>query len=160
MKQSNTIFAQHRLRVRYGETDQMGVVYHPNYLIWFNESRDALLSGIGIDIAGMERRGLRFPIVEVGCRYLQSARYGDEIDISAVLHFQSVARLHFTFEVRQHRSQRLLATGKSVTVVTNANGKLLLCLPPELQQAVKHALERAALQQEEIHAPLYKDKRS
>ncbi len=142
MNEHPTILGRHRLRVRYGETDQMGVVYHPNYLIWFNESRDALMSGIGIDVAAIERRGYRFPIVEVGCRYLQSARYGDEIEISAVLHYQRVARMNFSFEVRHQTSQRLLATGESVSVVTNADGKLLISLPAELKLAIEQALQR------------------
>lgn len=156
MNKDYAIFARHRLRVRYGETDQMGVVYHPNYLIWFNESRDALLSGIGIDIADIERRGYRFPIVEVGCRYLQSARYGDEIDISAVLHYQRVARMNFSFEVRHQRSHRLLATGESVSVVTNAHGKLLISLPAEMNQAIKLAAHR----QQENFEHLTKDNKS
>jgi acyl-CoA thioester hydrolase len=156
MNKHYSILARHRLRVRYGETDQMGVVYHPNYLIWFNESRDALLAGIGIDIAGIERRGYRFPIVEVGCRYLQSARYGDEIEISAVLHYQRVARMNFSFEVRHQTSHRLLATGESVSVVTNANGKLMISLPSDLQHAIEQTLQR----QQEINEHLIKDNQS
>lgn len=133
------LVAVHRLRVRYGETDQMGVVYHPNYIIWFNEARDALLTEIGINVAEAERRGgYRFPVIKVACRYLYSARYGDEVVVTARLQYERVARMHCLFEVTHARSHRLLATGETVSVMTDCDGRLLLRLPDEMQKLVMH----------------------
>lgn len=126
------IAARHLLKVRYAETDQMGVVYHANYLVWFHEARDALLAAQRVDIARLEREGYRFPLVDLSCSYLSPARYGDAIEVCAWLLCEPVARLRFRFEARQARSGRLLATGRSVSVVTDRYQRLLLRLPPEL----------------------------
>lgn len=130
---STALAVRHRLKVRYAETDQMGVVYHANYLIWFNDARDALLSSQQVNIARLEREGYRFPLVEVSCRYLAPARYGDDIEVCAWLLRESVARMRFRFEVRQVRSGQLLATGHSTSVMTDSRLKLLLRVPAPLQ---------------------------
>ncbi len=134
MHKATEISASHRLRVRYGETDQMGVVYHANYIVWFHEARDALLREAGLDLAAFEREGLRFPIIDASCRYLHSARYGDEMVVTAHLLRENVARMRFRFEVRTARSPRLIATGATVSVITDANGKLLLRTPAGLER--------------------------
>ena len=131
------IIATHRIRVRYGETDQMGVVYHPNYFVWFNEARDALLGGLGLDVAAIEGRGYRFPVIDVACRYLAPARFGDEVLITARLRRERVARMHFRFEASHARSHRLLATGETVSVMTDHSGRLLLRLPEDLLKVME-----------------------
>ena len=136
---SPEIYASHRLKVRYAETDQMGVVYHANYLIWFHEARDALLSDLGVDSAGLERSGYRFPLMEVSCRFFRSAHYGDEIQVQAFLAVERAARMRFRFEVRHAQSKRLLATGISVSVITDDHGKQMLRLPDELSEAFRRA---------------------
>ena len=133
------ISASHTLKVRYAETDQMGVVYHANYLIWFHEARDALLSGLGIDTAGIERSGYRFPLTEISCRFFRPAHYGDEIQIQACLAVEKAARMRFRFEVRHVQSKRLLATGISVSVITDDHGKQMLRPPEELADALMRA---------------------
>lgn len=134
------ISATHHLKVRYGETDQMGVVYHPNYLVWFHEARDALLNGIGVDVAAIERRGYQFPVIDTACRYLRSARFGDEIRVKAYLYIEEVARMRFGFDVFQARNNRLLASGTTVSVVTDSDGKLLLRLPDALRHLLLAAV--------------------
>jgi acyl-CoA thioester hydrolase len=140
MRRRAEIAATHHVRVRYGETDQMGVAYHANYIVWFNEARDALLAGIGIDPAAAERLGLRFPVIEVACRYLHPARYRDLLELHTRLRYEGVARLEFHFDVTHAKSHRLLAAGHSVSAVTGGNGKLLLRLPRELARPLEAAL--------------------
>ncbi len=123
---------RHTLRVRYGETDQMGVVYHANYVVWFHEARDALLLKADIDVARLERDGYRFPVVDIACRYLRPARYGDEVVIDVRMLFDAVARMHCHFEVRNTKTGRLLANGSSLSVVTDHYGKVKLRLPKAL----------------------------
>ena len=143
------IFASHRLRVRYAETDQMGVVYHANYLIWFHEARDALLSDLGVDAAAFERSGYRFPLTEISCRYFRPAHYGDEIEVRAHLAVERSARMRFRFETLLAPGMRLLATGLSVSVITDDQGKQLL-RPPEV---LANAVSRASLLQSRQRTP-------
>lgn len=137
--------AEHTLTVRYAETDQMGVVYHANYLIWFHEARDAMLKDIGLNLAGLENRGYRFPVVDVGCRYLCSARYGDRVTVTARLMLERIARIRFRYEVYNFRSKRLLATGHSVSVMTDQTGKLLLRLPSDIEKILFNKIEESPL---------------
>jgi acyl-CoA thioester hydrolase len=127
---------QHVVSVRYGETDQMGVVYHVNYLIWFHEARDALLRERGLDLVKLERSAYRFPVVDVGCQYLSSARYGDDVVVTASLKRELVARMRFIFQVHHQRTKRLLATGHSVSVITDHQGRLLIRTPPEISSTL------------------------
>lgn len=122
----------HRLRVRYGETDQMGVVYHAHYIVWFNEARDALLRAGGVDVSSIERRGFRFPVIDVACHYYHPARFGEEVLITATPGVTTVARLRFRFEVASARNNRLLADGETTSVITDASGRLLIRIPQEL----------------------------
>jgi len=121
------------LRVRYAETDPMGVVYHANYLSWFHEARDQLLINLGVDIKTAGHTGYIMPVVEVSCRYHYPAHYRDEILVSAVPEETQVARfiVHYTVHLKRH--SRLLAEGTTVNVLTTPEGKLLLRLPEHFQ---------------------------
>lgn len=142
------LIGEHTLSVRYAETDQMGVVYHANYLVWFHEARDALLAKLGLSPARMERLGNRFPVVDIGCRYLASAHYGDQVNVIAYLMPERIARMRFRYEVRHARSKRLLATGHSVSVMIDQNGKLLLRLPQEIEESLFEKKQTQAAQVE------------
>lgn len=71
------------IRVRYSETDQMGVVYHANYLPWFEEARTAFLEAVGLPYAALEEQGLLIPVLECACRYRSPARYGQTVRVQA-----------------------------------------------------------------------------
>ena len=70
-----------RVRVRYADTDQMGVVYYANYLVWFEVGRTEWLRDAGWNYRDMEEAGISLPVIEAHCEYRQSARYDDEIEI-------------------------------------------------------------------------------
>ena len=70
-----------RVRVRYAETDQMGVVYYANYFVWFEVGRTDLLRDAGWSYREMELEGIALPVIEAHCEYRQSARYDDELEI-------------------------------------------------------------------------------
>ena len=72
-------------RVIYGDTDQMGVVYYANYLRWFERGRSEFLRHIGLPYSAIEKKGFHFPVAEVTCRYAQSARYDDLVQIETEL---------------------------------------------------------------------------
>lgn len=101
-----------RFRVRYAETDQMGVVYHANYLVWMEMARTELCRLRGISYRDLERQsGLHLVVAEVRCRYLQPARYDDEILASAWLDSAHPRMVAFAYEIRRAADGARLATG-------------------------------------------------
>lgn len=107
-----TIF-ETTLRPRYQETDQMGVVYHTNYLIWFEVGRGAALREMGYSYQQFEDLGLLLPVVEIQCRYLAPAKYDEEILIRTHVVECLGGRLGFTYEVLRKEDETLLATGRT-----------------------------------------------
>ncbi|MCS7042327.1 MAG: acyl-CoA thioesterase [Bryobacteraceae bacterium] len=101
-----------RFRVRYAETDQMGIVHHANYLVWMEVARTELCRQQGISYREMEERsGLHLVVAEVRCRYLHPARYDDEILASAWLESAHPRMVEFAYEIRRAADGVLLATG-------------------------------------------------
>src|ERR671922_679720 len=86
-------------RVIYGDTDQMGVVYYANYLRWFERGRSELLRQLGLPYKSIEEQGFHFPVTEVSCRYLSSARYDDLILIQTQLTAIKRASLNFSYTI-------------------------------------------------------------
>jgi acyl-CoA thioester hydrolase len=105
------------LRVRYAETDQMSVVYHSNYMIWFEVGRVEMLRQLGFSYLEMEEDGMNLPVVEIKCRYKHPARYDDEITIRTRLAEMRTSLLRFQYDVVRKSDGRLLAEGESVHVV-------------------------------------------
>jgi acyl-CoA thioester hydrolase len=125
------------LRVRYAETDQMSVVYHSNYIIWFEVGRVELLRQLGFSYLEMEQDGLVLPVVEVKCRYKHPARYDDEITIRTRLVQARASLLRFQYELLRKSDGRLLAEGESVHVVVGRDMKRTHL--PEKYRDVFHA---------------------
>jgi acyl-CoA thioester hydrolase len=107
--------------VRYAETDMMGVVYHANYLPWFEVGRTTLFKRIGIPYRQLEQEGFRLPVLEVSAKYLRPARYDDTLEIVTTLHEPPLLRLRLEYEVR--RDGELLATGTSVHTFIDQEGR-------------------------------------
>jgi acyl-CoA thioester hydrolase len=102
------------VRVRYAETDQMGVVYHANYLVWFEVARTDLLRSLGATYRDLEEEdGVRLPVIEVECRYRRPARYDDVLEIRAEGRLLSPVRVEFTYSVTRAGSDEVVATGAS-----------------------------------------------
>lgn len=113
-----------RVRVRYAETDQMGVVYHANHFIWFEVGRVELLRQLGFSYRDMEEKDhCAIAVVEAKCRYRAPARYDDEIIIRTQLLNVRESAIHFAYEL--HRADGLLlAEGETTHIVTDANMKV------------------------------------
>jgi acyl-CoA thioester hydrolase len=107
-----------RLRVRYAETDQMGVVYHSNYIIWFEVGRVEMFRQLGFTYSEMEQReGMRLAVVEVRCRYKNSARYDDLICVRTQLLKVRDSLVRFGYEIVRDSDGLLLAEGETVHLV-------------------------------------------
>ena len=112
-----------RIRVRYAETDKMGVVYYANYLVWFEVARTDLLRQAGWSYREMEAGGYVLPVVEAHCAYRQSARYDDELDIRTRGLMLSPVRLRFDYQVVRAADEALLAEGHTVHASLDTQGK-------------------------------------
>ena len=120
MKQKLT--GETRLRVRYVETDQMGVVYHSNFVVWFEVGRVELLRQLGFRYRDMERNDdCHIAVVDVRCRYKAPARYDDEIVIRTELKNVRESLLHFGYEILRADDGALLAEGETTHIVVNRN---------------------------------------
>jgi acyl-CoA thioester hydrolase len=102
---------QTRLRVRYAETDQMGVVYHANYLIWMEVGRVELLRSRGFAYQTFEDEGLYLSVIEANCRYLFPARYDQEIIVETSVKKSSPRGVEFAYRILSVEPERLLAEG-------------------------------------------------
>jgi acyl-CoA thioester hydrolase len=109
--------------VRYAETDMMGVVYHANYLPWFEIGRTTLLKEIGISYRDLETAGFRLPVLEVSARYLRPAHYDDALEVITVLRERPLVRIRLEYEVR--RGDELLATGNTVHAFVDLQGDVV-----------------------------------
>ena len=109
------------IRVRYAETDQMGVVYHSNYFIWFEVGRVELLRQLGFTYKEMERQEQRFiAVVDARCRFRAPARYDDQIIIRTHLKNVRESLIHFAYEAVRESDGTLLAEGETTHIVTDA----------------------------------------
>ena len=113
-----------RVRVRYAETDQMGVVYYANYLVWFEVGRTDLLRSSGWTYREMEAEGFSLPVVEAHCEYRASARYDDDLEIRTTGTLLSPVRLRFDYQVVRVGDQAAaLAAGHTVHATLDASGR-------------------------------------
>lgn len=100
-----------RLTTRYGETDQMGIIYHSNYFVYFEEGRTDFLRGCGMTYKDMEELGIMLPVIEVNCKYKMSAKYADELIIKTKIEKLTPARIKFNYEIFREEDEVLLAQG-------------------------------------------------
>lgn len=105
------IHTSNNIRVRYAETDRMDVVYHANYLVWFETARIKMLDQIGLPYREIENQGLFLPVLNISVEYKIPARFDDILDIHIFMTKKPRARIHFKYEVI--RDTEILATGKS-----------------------------------------------
>jgi acyl-CoA thioester hydrolase len=123
-----------RLRVRYSETDQMGIVYYANYLVWFEVARTDLLRQFGWTYREMEATGVLLPVIEAHCTYQRPARYDDEIEVRAAVRVLSPVRLEFTYEVVLTSDGTIAATGTTRHAAMTGDGRPCR-LPARIREA-------------------------
>ncbi len=115
------IVSRSPIQVRYAETDMMGVVYHGNYLAWFEVGRTQLLREAGVVYRELEAQGYLLPVVEVGVKYHRPALYDDQLTIVTTLAEKPLLRIRLDYEVR--RGDELLVTGFTVHGFINRQGE-------------------------------------
>ena len=115
------ITSRTQVTVRYAETDMMGIVYHANYLPWFEIGRTTLLKEKGLPYLSLEKAGYRIPVIEVSAKYRRPALYDDEITIITTIKEKPTIRIKIYYEVK--RGDELLVTGESMHTFIDMSGQ-------------------------------------
>ncbi len=127
-----------QIRVRYAETDQMGVVYHSNFFPYFESARAESIRALGFTYADMEKMGVIMPVVDVHCRYLRPARYDDLLSIKTILKELPVHhKIEFHHEVFNEKDE-LLAVGKIILYFMEAKTMKKTSMPAPLLEKIQH----------------------
>jgi len=121
------------VRVRYAETDAMGVVYNTNYLIWFEVGRGEYMRQKGGDYADFEAQGFYLPVSEVDARFIAPARYGDLVTIRTWTEELRSRSLTFTYEVVMQETGQVLVTGRTRHICTDREGRVKV-IPKEMKE--------------------------
>jgi acyl-CoA thioester hydrolase len=115
------ITSRTQVTVRYAETDMMGIVYHANYLPWFEIGRTQLLKELGLPYRQLETEGYRLPVLEISAKYTRPALYDDVLTIVTYLREKPLIRIRLDYEI--YRGEELLATGESVHAFVDLAGR-------------------------------------
>jgi acyl-CoA thioester hydrolase len=126
------------VRVRYAETDQMGVVYHANYLIWFEVGRVELMRAMGFEYKTMETEDdCHIVVAEAHCRYERSARYDEVLRVRTRIAEWRNRIVKFSYEIFREADDTLLTTGCTTHVICGSNGRPK-ALPPKYRDVLLH----------------------
>jgi acyl-CoA thioester hydrolase len=117
LKKSST-----KTRIRYSETDQMGIVYHGNYAQFFELGRTEWLRALGITYKDMENNGVMLPVISLHCNFIKSAFYDDILTINTFLKKKPMVKIEFDYEIKNQHDE-LICTGNSVLAFINMKTK-------------------------------------
>jgi acyl-CoA thioester hydrolase len=120
-----------KIRVIYADTDAMGIVYHTNYIKWFEIGRAELLRELDAPYAQIESSGYNLPLTEVTCHYLYPARYDQIVVIETEIVYLRRATVKFNYVIRDEKQERVLVEGESVHACVNMQGKVVR-IPPDI----------------------------
>lgn len=123
------------VRVRYAETDKMGIVYYAHYLVWFEVGRTEWLRETGWTYRAMEEEGFGLPVISAHCEYRAGARYDDELEIRTTARLVTAVRLAFDYEVVRRGDGQTIASGHTVHATVDCSGR-----PMRLPARVKDLL--------------------
>ena len=111
------------IRVRYAETDQMGVAYYANYLVWFEVGRSEFCRGKGFQYADLEALGFKLVVSDVSCRYRSSARYDETVIVRTQLKGANKRLITFVYQILRKDQEEVIAEGETRHLCVDSNGK-------------------------------------
>jgi acyl-CoA thioester hydrolase len=117
--------SESRVRVRYAETDQMGVVYYSNYLVWMEVARVDFCRNVGFEYRDMEADGAILAVTEVKCQYRASARFDDEVRVLTRVTETRSRTIRFAYEMRRAGDDQLVALGETLHTVCDRSGRTI-----------------------------------
>ena len=137
---ANPFVNETRLRVRYVETDQMGIVYHSNHFVWFEVGRVELLRQMGFTYRDMEREDHCYiAVVDARCRYKAPAHYDEEIVVKTYLKNVRESLIHFGYELIRAEDNTLLAEGETTHIVIDDKMQVT-AMPEKYMKAFREAV--------------------
>lgn len=114
-----------KIIVRYVETDKMGIVHHSNYYVYFEEARTQFIKKSGMSYSDMEQSGIMFPLVESSCRYIQGAKYEDELLIKTWIKELTPVKAEFNYSVIREKDQKEIAKGSTLHAFVDNDFKIV-----------------------------------
>lgn len=114
-----------KLIVRYAETDQMGIVHHSNYPVWFEAGRTDFIKKLGMPYSAIEEEGFLLPLIRLECNYKGFAKYEDEVTVKTSIKKLTYTRVIFYYEVYKNNEEKPITTGETEHAWTNRNLKPL-----------------------------------
>jgi len=119
--------------VIYADTDAMGIVYHTNYIKWFEVGRNELMRQSGVAYAEMEKYGFYLPLTRVSCHYLLPAKYDDALTIETNIDYIKRASMKFNSLIRDTKTKKILVEGHTVHACINKEGKIIK-IPTQIRE--------------------------
>ena len=129
-----------KIRVRYGETDQMGYMYYGNYAEFYEVGRVEMLRSLGLTYKGMEDSGIMMPVLELNCKYLKPALYDEEISIKVIMDKLPGIRIHFRYELSNPKGE-LINIGETLLVFINMKTNRPCLAPQDFMDKLKPFFE-------------------
>jgi len=114
-----------KIKVRYAETDKMGIVYHSNYLIYFEIGRTEFINECGISYLEMEQMGIMIPLLESNCKYVQGAKYADELIVKTWIAELSAAKVRFSYSIIRESDGKEITRGDTLHVFVDNGFKII-----------------------------------
>ena len=127
--------------VMYADTDSYGVVWHGNYLRWFEQGRYSICKNAGVDVAELEKQGITFPVIDIHIRYKSPAKVFQNIFIETIISDVKSRTVTFAQCIKNKKSEATLVTAEVVCAVVNYSEAKLQKIPPEIFEAFKNAAE-------------------
>ena len=115
------------IRVRYGETDQMGVVYHGNYASYFEIARTEWLRNLGITYKELENKGIMLPVISLFFNFIKSAKYDDVLTITVILKKKPLVKIEFDYEIYNQNKEKISIRNSVLAFMDMKTNKPMRC---------------------------------
>jgi len=134
----------HRLKVRYAETDQMGVVHHANHLVYLEEARTEYMASLGVPYGAIEATGIGLPVRRVDLRYRAPIRYEDDLEVTVAIGHLRAASVRFDYSIRKAEGGSTLLDGSVELACVSLSDRTPRVLPDELRARLEAQMESAS----------------
>jgi acyl-CoA thioester hydrolase len=114
-----------KITVRYVETDKMGIVHHSNYYVYFEEARTQFIKNSGMSYSEMEENGIMIPLIESNCKYIQGAKYEDELIVKTWVKELTPIKVEFNYSVIREKDQKEISKGSTLHPFVDNNFKIV-----------------------------------
>ncbi len=128
-KEASNLTVSHEIRIRFNETDPLGIVWHGNYITYFEDGREAFGREHGLTYLDIAQTGYTTPIVKSSCEHKLSLRYGDVVTIETTIVDTPAAKIIYRFKIIDQKGE-VACTGETTQVFLDQNGTLMLNIPP------------------------------